>query len=109
MGVNISKELRSNKHSKEGKPMSRKPRPTVSVGAKISPELADELYGLAGSKYGGNVSEAVRMGIKLLIQTCSHKIPREMADSFHKLVEEKFGGNIDQAVGAAVELLVSQG
>jgi len=48
--------------------VSRKPRPTVSVTAKISPELADEFYKVVNSRYGGNISEALREGIKLLVK-----------------------------------------
>jgi hypothetical protein len=45
----------------------RKPHPTVTVGAKISPDMADKLYQLAANEFGGNVSEALRKAIKLLI------------------------------------------
>ena len=91
--------------------MSRKPRPTVSVGAKISPKLADKLYEFATSEFGGSISEAVREGIKLIIVTkaiCHAKLSPELADRFYKLVDEEFGGNLGEAVRAAVKLLLSK-
>ena len=91
--------------------MSKKPHPKVSVGAKISPKLADELYGLAGSEYGGNVSEAVREGIKLVIVISSvrgGKLSPELADRFFRVVDEEFGGDLGEAVRTAVNLLLSR-
>ena len=61
--------------------------------------------------FGGNVSEAMREGIKLLISAKSighHKLSTEFADSFYKLVDEEFGGDAGEAVRTAVKLLVSE-
>jgi len=87
--------------------LSRKPHPAVSVGAKIAPKLADELYELATKEFGGNVSEAVREGIELLIAVRG-KLSPELAESFYKLVNEEFEGNIGEALREGINLLVSQ-
>jgi len=87
--------------------LSRRPHPTVPVGAKISPELADELYEIATNEFGGNVSEAVREGVKLVIAVRG-KLSPELAESFYKLVDEEFEGNFGEAVTEAIKLLVSQ-
>lgn len=76
--------------------MSKRPRPTVTVTAKLSPDLADGFYKLVNGEFGGNLSEALREAIKLLISTSSlsrHKLSPDLAESFYKLVNEEFGGN----------------
>ena len=91
--------------------MSKKPHPTVTITAKMSPRLADGLYNVVNEVFGGNVSEAMREAIKLLISTKSlsrHKLSPELADSFYKLVDEEFDGNICETVRAAVKLLISE-
>ena len=91
--------------------MSKRPHPTVSVGAKISPKLADELYNLASKEFGGNVSETVREGVKLVISTTcisGGKLSPELVDRFYRLVNEEFEGNICEAVREGVKLLLSQ-
>lgn len=47
----------------------KKPHPTVQATVKLSPELAEKLYEVASNEFGGNISEAVREAIKLLIST----------------------------------------
>ena len=90
--------------------MRKKPRATVTITAKLSPRLADIFYNIVNDVFGGNVSEAMREGIKLLISAkCigHHKLSPEFADSFYKLVDEEFGGDTGEAVRAAVKLLIS--
>ena len=55
--------------------MSKKPRPIVPVTVKLSPRLAEEFYEIANSEFGGNISEAVREAIKLLISRETKKLP----------------------------------
>ena len=55
--------------------MSKKPRPIVPVTVKLSPELADKFYEIANNEFGGNISEAVREAIKLLISREAKKLP----------------------------------
>jgi len=49
--------------------MSKKPHPTVQVTVKLSPEVADKLYKIALTEFGGNLSDTLREGIKLLISS----------------------------------------
>ena len=49
--------------------MRRKPRATVTITAKLSPELAEAFYEVVNSdEFDGNVSAAMRAAIKLLIK-----------------------------------------
>ena len=100
----------SNKPKKARGKMSKKPRPMVPVTAKIDPELAKPFYKVVNEEFGGNVSEAVREGIKALIiqRTVAHeKFSPELTKTFYKLVDDEFGGDVCKTVRAAVKLLIA--
>lgn len=46
----------------------REARPLISISVKVDPEVAEEIYRVADAHFKGNVSEAVREGIRLLVE-----------------------------------------
>ena len=75
--------------------MSKKPRPIVPVTVKLSPKLADRFYEVANNEFGGNISEAVREAIKLLLSREAKKLQvyqfRVLEDSGIKDIQQSDG------------------
>jgi len=49
--------------------MVKKPRPTVTITAKLPEKMAEELFEIVNSKFEGNISATVREAVTLLIKS----------------------------------------